>query len=223
MISVLLVKLGSDGGLRRSRIYGTRIPGTSKGRGDARIAYGSGRRSRTGGRITADQAETSVGVGGNSRIGSTGGRTYGSDERIGVDTAGRGRRIPHILGGGRHHSRVPILMTGFLGALRLGGRVIAIRLLRIVTVQFAGGRRDRSIVRAILRRTTLVQRVMMVLRGGVRRHSQAERESVRGRHRIMILMMVSGRSGRLMVMVAAVKSGLLEIRIHNFFFLITRK
>ncbi len=105
----------------------------------------------------------------------------------------------------------------FRALLRLRRRRIVVgRRLAVVAVEFAGGRgRHGRVVRTVLRRPALVQRVMVVLRGRVRRHAQPERETVRGRHRILVVMVVAGRGRRLMVVVTAVEAGLLEIRIHG--------
>lgn len=95
------------------------------------------------------------------------------------------------------------------------GRGAGLRLLAVVGVELAGGRRrHRRVVRTVRSASALVQRVVVVLAGGVRRHAQPQREAVGGGHAALVVVVVRGRSGRLVVVVAAVEAGLLEVRIH---------
>lgn len=221
MIGRLLMELGG-GGLRRGGIYGTRIPGAGERRADRRVAHGCGRRSGTGGRVAADQAETSVAVSGDPALGRASRRP---DQRIRVDGRRSGRGLPHVLGGGCDRRRVPVLVGGLLalgfgaaaggGAVRAGSGRAGLRLLAVVGVQLAGcRRRHRRVVRTVRSASALVQRVMVMLAGGVGRHAQPQWEAVRGRHAVLVVVVVCGCSGRLVVVVAAVEARLLEVRIH---------
>lgn len=209
------------GGLGRGRIYGTRIPGAGQRRADWRVADGRSRRAGTGGGVATNQAETSVGIGGNPAIGCTGGRP---DQwiRIGRSSSGRGT-LPHVLSSGRNRCCVPILV-GCLFAFGLGGggagAIVGAgwgtRLRLLPIVQLASSCRYRRIVRTVRSTSALMQRVVVVLAGGVRRHAQPQWEAISSCHAALVVVVMRGRSGRLMVVVASIEAALLKIRIHGW-------
>lgn len=107
-------------------------------------------------------------------------------------------------------------LRGGFGTVGLGCTVVDAALLCVVGrgVEFAS-RGDRRVVRGVLWRPGLVQRVVMVvLGGGVRRHPQAQGEAVCRRRSGCVILMVT-RTRRLVV-VRTVETALLEVRVHFF-------
>jgi hypothetical protein len=206
--------------LRADRLRGGRVDGAGVIPRE-RVGGASGRRSRTGGRVAADEAHgRAVADPGVRRARGRPDRPRQTVREIGA--AARSRTLPNVLHRRRrHHRGVAVLVGAALRAVRLrvGGAVVDGVLLAVRRggVELAG-RRHRCVVRAVLGRPGLVQRVVVVvLAGGVRRHAQAERErSVGGRRRRRLLMVVGPRDGAgALVVVAAVEAALLEVGVHG--------